>query len=81
MRTANRRRRSSRQPIVKRPNGVEAVADQVKAADLLSADHPAHGAFVRFLGGKEPSKRQARKFLAAHPNFRGEYRERKREAA
>lgn len=47
-------------------------------ADILNTDHPLHGAFVGWLQAKsakleEPlplTKRQARKFLAAHPCYR-----------
>lgn len=42
----------------------------MNAADILSTNHPLHKIFIRFLGGKEPTRRQARKFLAAHPQYR-----------
>ena len=37
------------------------------AAQILNPSHPLHSSFVAFLGGKEPTKRQARKFLQANP--------------
>lgn len=40
------------------------------AADLLSATHPLHKSFIAWLKGKEPTKRQARRFLAQFPRFR-----------
>ena len=33
------------------------------AAKILEASHPLHTTFITWLGGKEPTKRQARKFL------------------
>lgn len=44
----------------------------VTAADVLKTDHPLNAAFVRWLNGKDATKRQARKFLAAHPSFKAE---------
>ena len=41
----------------------------MKAADLLKSDHPLHKAFVAFCGEKEPTKRQARKFLQKYPQY------------
>jgi hypothetical protein len=41
------------------------------AADLLSVDHPLAGVFAAFRGDNHPTKRQAAKFLAAHPQYRG----------
>lgn len=35
----------------------------MKAADLLDKNHPLRKLFVFFLDGKEPTKRQARKFM------------------
>jgi hypothetical protein len=42
----------------------------VCAADILKEDHPLHRAFVKWLGDKSPTKRQAREFLKAHPQYR-----------
>lgn len=42
----------------------------VSAADILKSDHPAHKHFIQWLGDKEPTKRQARKFLQSFPNYR-----------
>jgi len=42
----------------------------MKAVELFVNTHPLHAAFVRFLAGKEMTKRQARKFLAQYPQFR-----------
>lgn len=52
----------------------------VVAADLVKADgphngsviatHPLAGTFLAFLGDNKPTKRQAAKFLAAHPHYR-----------
>ena len=39
------------------------------AAQLLNPTCPANSFFVKWLGGKEPTKRQARKFLQQFPNF------------
>jgi len=44
---------------------------QLNAADLLDEKHPVHNHFVKWLNGKEASKRQARKFLQAFPQYRG----------
>jgi hypothetical protein len=41
----------------------------MKAADLLDPTHPLNKPFVAWLKGKEASKRQARKFLAAYPHY------------
>lgn len=41
------------------------------AADLLSDKHPAHKHFIKWCGEKEPTKRQARKFLQEFPAYRG----------
>ena len=43
---------------------------EIKAADLLDENHPVHKHFVKWLTDKEPSKRQARKFLQAFPKYR-----------
>lgn len=48
------------------------------AADILKPDHPLHNAFLAFLGSKSENtgeeikmtKRQARKFLDSHPQYR-----------
>jgi len=43
----------------------------MKAADLLNPEHPVHAHFIAWLKGKEPTKRQARKFLQAFPRYMG----------
>lgn len=40
---------------------------QKMAVEILAASHPLNATFVNWLGGKEATKRQARKFLQAHP--------------
>jgi len=42
------------------------------AADVLNPNHPLHSTFVKFLAGKEPTKRQARKFLVKYPQYQNE---------
>ena len=42
----------------------------INAAELLRSDHPLHASFVQWAKGKPLTKRQARKFLAAHPMYR-----------
>lgn len=42
----------------------------VSAADLLKDDHPLHAAFTKWVGDKDATKRQAAKFLQAHPQYR-----------
>jgi hypothetical protein len=44
---------------------------QLIAADILDKEHPIHAHFVKWLAGKEPTKRQARKFLQQFPQYRG----------
>ena len=39
------------------------------ASDVLKSDHPVHKHFVKWLGDKEPTKRQARKFLQQFPAY------------
>ena len=43
---------------------------EMKATDLFVDTHPLHAAFVRWLGNREMTKRQARKFLQAYPQYR-----------
>jgi len=45
--------------------------NKMKAVDLLNSDHPAHTHFIAWLKGKEPTKRQARKFLQSFPQYMG----------
>lgn len=49
----------------------EKTVEVTTAADVLKSDHPANKHFLKWLDGKEPSKRQARKFLQAFPQYRG----------
>ena len=42
----------------------------MKATDVLKLDHPLHKAFVKWLDGREATKRQARKFLQLYPQYR-----------
>jgi hypothetical protein len=44
---------------------------ELHARDLLDEKHPVHKHFVAWLAGKEATKRQARKFLQAFPQYRG----------
>lgn len=44
---------------------------KLNAADILKSDHPVNKHFVKWLNGKEATKRQARKFLQAFPAYRG----------
>lgn len=37
------------------------------AAAILAETHPLNRTFMRWLAGKTPTKRQARKFLQQHP--------------
>ena len=46
----------------------------VCAADILKSDHPLNKPFVTWLGDKQATKRQARKFLQSHPYYQGEPR-------
>jgi len=41
------------------------------AADILDKDHPVNPHFVKWLGDREATKRQARKFLQKFPAYRG----------
>lgn len=55
----------------KRKNsGVGRLEYAVSAADILKEDHPLHSAFVKWLGDKSASKRQAAKFLQVFPHYR-----------
>lgn len=47
--------------------GVEKPA--VTASEILKSDHPLNKAFTAWLGDKQATRRQARKFLAAHPQY------------
>lgn len=57
--------------VVPTPNA-EPKARPLAAADLLKSDHPLHQSFLDFIQGLPvaATKRQARKFLAAHPQYR-----------
>jgi hypothetical protein len=48
-----------------------APARPLYAADIMVEGHPLYKTFIAFLGGKEPTKRQARAFLAKYPQYRG----------
>lgn len=50
--------------------GVGRLQYAVNAADILKEDHPLHRAFTKWLGDKTASKRQAREFLQAYPQYR-----------
>lgn len=50
----------------------EKAPKELRARDLLDEKHPVHAHFVRWLAGKEATKRQARKFLQAFPQYRGQ---------
>lgn len=49
----------------------EVQQKELTARELLDEKHPVHKHFVAWLDGKEASKRQARKFLQAFPQYRG----------
>ena len=42
----------------------------MNASDILKASHPLNSTFVKWLDGKEATKRQARKFLQQFPQYR-----------
>lgn len=42
----------------------------MRAVELFVSSHPLHAAFVRWLNGREMTKRQARKFLQQFPQYR-----------
>lgn len=44
---------------------------ELSAADILAEDHPVNKHFIKWLGDKQATKRQARKFLQAFPQYRG----------
>jgi len=44
---------------------------ELNARDLLDEKHPVNKHFVAWLGEKQASKRQARKFLQEFPQYRG----------
>lgn len=46
------------------------VKDELTAQEILDLNHPLHPTFMKFLDGKEVTKRQARKFLQEYPQFR-----------
>lgn len=50
--------------------GVERPA--VLASDVLKSDHPLNKVFTAWLGDKQATRRQARKFLATHPFYNEE---------
>lgn len=47
--------------------GVEQPA--VMASDILKSDHPLNKTFTAWLGDKQATRRQARKFLATHNHY------------
>ena len=51
-------------------SGVGRVEFAVSAADLLKDEHPLRKAFVKWCGDKDATKRQAAKFLQAHPQYK-----------
>ena len=54
----------------RKSSGVGRLEYAVSAADILKSDHPLNKPFVKWLGDKSPSKRQAREFLKAYPQYR-----------
>ena len=56
----------------KRTSGPGRQDSAICAADLLKAEHPLNKSFVAWCdeNGKEPSKRQGRKFLQSFPYYR-----------
>jgi hypothetical protein len=49
--------------------GAGRVDSAVVAADVLKSDHPLNKAFVAWLGANAATKRKAREFLKAHPQY------------
>lgn len=49
--------------------GVGVDKPAVLASDVLKSDHPLNKAFTAWLGDKQATRRQARKFLASHPHY------------
>ena len=49
--------------------GVGVERSAVVASDLLKQDHPLHKAFTAWLGDKQATRRQARKFLSLNPHY------------
>ena len=41
----------------------------ILAVELLDDTHPLYKTFIAWLNGKEPTKRQARKFLQENPQW------------
>ena len=41
----------------------------VLASEVLKLDHPLNKAFTAWLGNKQATRRQARKFLVVHPHY------------
>ena len=55
-------------------SGVGRLEYATSAADVLDVNCPAHAHFLRWLGDKKPTKRQARRFLQEHSQYReGKY--------
>lgn len=51
-------------------HGVGRLEYATSANDVLQQDHPVHEHFVKWCGDKQPTKRQARKFLQQYPQYR-----------
>lgn len=49
--------------------GAQLDRSAVVASDVMKSDHPLNKAFTAWLGDKQATRRQARKFLASHPHY------------
>jgi len=54
----------------RRIRGVGKLVYGLSASQLLQENHPLHASFLKFVGSKPATKRQASKFLAKYPQFR-----------
>ena len=48
----------------------KATSRNLVAADVLKAECPLHDSFLKFVGNKQPTKRQGRRFLQRYPQYR-----------
>jgi hypothetical protein len=51
----------------------EVIENSLPASDILDINHPLHANFVKWLGDKEQTKRQARKYLQEFPALKTEH--------
>lgn len=50
--------------------GVGRLEYATTANELMQPDHPIYDHFIKWLGEKKPTKRQARRFLQQYPQYR-----------